>query len=399
MPDTVFVLDLVVRSALPTSSSPLARPSRRYASLLSLSLVSRALYHVVQPVLFTEVHISEGTHQLKALLRAFEGATARASYVQSLRFVSRHREADKWDLERTGRVVRLCENVKELVVAIPTTFGLSETFLASKSLYQLRSLTVATPLRPDAARPRFRLESLAILEPFSRALTLSFAPLMTSLLLPPPDVARRDSSSSDDPEAGRAPPCALTGLVHLSLSDSHAHPFPLERFVRSLVRVVAPTLASFLAPSHTHWHDYADTFSCDRPTPVHPTHRLVEGCHRLERVYVPNVGHRGVIRFLPEGVRELWIGPTPVEAIGPGRVVAFEGASGFERSKVAEVRALLSNCRVAKLELLVWIFVDDRQRDGDDGLGFGFDSSGEIIELKRDLEKRGTVVRFGWWKH
>jgi hypothetical protein len=132
--DRIQIIDLVLPYLIPTDSSPLSRPSQRYSILLKLSLLSHSIHDRIQKSLYAEVHIAAGNSQLVSLLASLKGTPNLAKLIRRLSFVSRHREAKRWNQETVESIVGLCTELRDLVVAIPTLFGLNENFLCSKAL-------------------------------------------------------------------------------------------------------------------------------------------------------------------------------------------------------------------------------------------------------------------------
>lgn len=128
------ILDLALPYLFPPFSSPLERPSRRYSTLLKLSLVSRSIHSHLQPILYSEVFISCGNSQLTPLLKTLTSNESLTRQIRKLSFVSRHKQVEKWSLDHLERIFEQCTGLRELIIAIPTTFGLKENFLSSKSL-------------------------------------------------------------------------------------------------------------------------------------------------------------------------------------------------------------------------------------------------------------------------
>jgi len=133
--DLNLLFDLVLPYLLPSPpSSSLIRPSSRYSLLLRLSLVTRSFRNRVLPMLDSEVYISSGNSQLEPLLATLSTNESLAFKVQYLKFVSRHNETKYWDLEKVQEVIKMCRKVEELVLAIPTEFGLPGEFLSQSTL-------------------------------------------------------------------------------------------------------------------------------------------------------------------------------------------------------------------------------------------------------------------------
>ena len=133
--DLALLLELILPYLLPSLPlSPLARPSSRYSLLLKLSLVSRSVRARVLPLLYSEVFITEGNSHLVPLLAVLASNESLALKVKSLKFISRHSEVKYWDLQLVQRVIRLCRRVEELILMIPTEFGLPGEFLSHSSL-------------------------------------------------------------------------------------------------------------------------------------------------------------------------------------------------------------------------------------------------------------------------
>ncbi|GAA5965327.1 hypothetical protein JCM3765_007166 [Sporobolomyces pararoseus] len=304
------VLDLAIPYLSPPTLSPLERPSLRYSTLLKLSLLSRSIHSHVESRLYAEIFISAGNSQLVPLLKAIMSNKSLAQQINKLSFVSRHKQVEKWDLDRIEKIVEMCTEVRESVMAIPTTFGLKENFLSSTSLANLRSLTLATPIRPSisspAKPPLFNLTTLSILPPFNSSFALSFTPTLSALLAP--------RSSIQDQETT----CSLSKLVNLSLSDSRRHPLKVPPL---LAPTVSSTLRSLALPRFTHFHSYESTlqgefgireareqprFSCDPPITLHPSRKFLDHFSsrtidsKLKYVYLANLGHLGMIHHLPK---------------------------------------------------------------------------------------------------
>ena len=130
-----LLLELILPYLLPSPPlSPLTRPSSRYSLLLELSLVSRSIHARVLPVLYSEVFIAAGNSQLIPLLAVLASNESLALKIKSLKFISRHSEVKYWDLQLVQRVIRLCRRVEELILMIPTEFGLPGEFLSHSSL-------------------------------------------------------------------------------------------------------------------------------------------------------------------------------------------------------------------------------------------------------------------------
>ncbi|GAA6005691.1 hypothetical protein JCM11491_003727 [Sporobolomyces phaffii] len=307
--NVLLVVDLVLSHLVDAPGCGLSRPSVRYSILVRLSLVSRSIRASIDPILYSHVVVSAGNSQLVPLLAALESNPERARQIRRLSLVSRHNDPARWDRGHVDELVELCTEVRELVVAIPTSFGMRANFLNSDALANLTSLTMATPLQPRRPfdrrprPPRFTLSTLSLLSPFSPRSSLSFVSTVDVLLAP-----KSDGSSS------------LSQLVHLDLFDSHHHPLTLPP---RLATSVFGTLTTLLLPRHTHTHSYLPRgetrYSCDEPTNVHPSRTFLDlfslsSASRLKYVYLPSLGHVGSIHHLPRSVERLVIGPSLLPA-------------------------------------------------------------------------------------
>lgn len=114
---------------------PLARPSLRDSILTKLVAVSRLLKAHFEPLLYSEVFISEGNKQMRPLIKSLRANYGYKSHlVTKLSFVSRHREVDMWSTRSVESIVSRCCAVRRLVIAIPTLFGLDPELLFADSL-------------------------------------------------------------------------------------------------------------------------------------------------------------------------------------------------------------------------------------------------------------------------
>ncbi|GAA5863420.1 hypothetical protein JCM5353_008940 [Sporobolomyces roseus] len=226
----------------------------------------------------------------------------------------------------------MCRRVEELLLVIPTEFGLPGEFLSHSSLKRtsisspslpilsslrraiidLKSITLASPLQPPLdSIPPFSLLSLSILPSLHSSL-LSFTPTLKYL----------------------AP--ALSTIQNLSLTDSHSRPLALSSL---------PPLRNLTAlalPAHTQTRSYInpDRYTCDPVPPLHHPSRelldqLAKSSPNLETVYLPSIGHLGAIHHLPTSVRYWVVGPSEVR----------------DREKLRELESCLINSKAELKEV------------------------------------------------
>ncbi|GAA5909385.1 uncharacterized protein JCM6883_005861 [Sporobolomyces salmoneus] len=395
--NTLEILSLTLTDLLSPPASPLSRPFLRYSSLLKLLLVSRSFHSFYLPILYSRIFISCGNSQLLPLLHTLKNRPELAKEVMRLSFVSRHKEVKEWDLSLIGDVLEMFTELRELTVCVPTTFGLKEDFLSSKSLRNLNSLTLATPIRPPLSHfpaprpPSFSLDSLSLLPSFSASSGLGFAPTFTILLSP------RSPSGE----------CSLSSLKNLSLADSHLHPLTIPP---NLARIVRNTLIAVSLPRFTHLHSYDQAslpaydppegsvigggttdhetrFSCDPPRNLHPSRQFLDELssssspsvgpsHTVEEsklrfVHLPNFGHLGTIHHFPSTLTHLLIGPTR------GGQVTSE--------KVGELGSCLVNTK-AELREIGLLFEGMRR--------FGRELEGMKMEVERQREECRVELRW-----
>ncbi|GAA5825633.1 hypothetical protein JCM5353_007514 [Sporobolomyces roseus] len=368
--DLNLLFDLILPYLLPLPPpSPLIRPSFRYSLLLQLSLVTRSIRTRVLPMLYSEVFISSSDSQLNPFLAALSTNESLALKVKSLEFVSRHNEVKYWDVKKVQAVIKMCRKVEELVLVIPTEFGLPGEFLSpssskrmsfsSRSLHipsslcraiiDLKSLTLASPLQPPLVSiPPFSLLSLSILPSLHSSL-LSFTPTLKYL----------------------SP--ALSSVQNLSLADSHSRPLSLS----SLPPL--PNLTALALPAHTQSRSYSnpDRYTCDPAPPLHHPSRelldhLAKSSPNLETVYLPSLGHLGAIHHLPTSVTSLVIGPSEVK----------------DREKLRELESCLINSKEELREVGLMLKRGKREVNGIEE---------ELKRMRDELEReKGSGLEWKW---